>query len=104
MRYELPTDTSIELIDAVQRHERLVSDACHNLEDTAFALRRVGMAALADEIGVWLEPLMQSAKQVGTSYSIDINRQINHGEAMIGGLLLATINGNIVPTRSGSAS
>lgn len=98
MRYDLKTDPSIDLIDAVHDNQRLVSDVCHNLEDVARALSRVGMRDLADEIGVWITPLMQSAKQVAASYSLDVNKQIAHGEAMIGGLLLATINGNIVPT------
>lgn len=96
MRYDFETDENIRLIDAVHDNQRIVTDVCHGISSLARAFARTGNAEVAEELYGYIDPLMQSAKQVAAPYSIDLNGQLRHGEEMTAGLLAIAIK-TIVP-------
>lgn len=93
MRYDLPTDPSINLLDAVHDNVSTVDAVCHGLEHLAAAFRRTGNHDVADELFGYIEPLMQSARQVRASYCIDLNGQVQQSQEASFNLLRGVLAG-----------
>lgn len=85
MHHNHQVDESIRLIDAVHQNLDIVTDTCYSIEKMARDVVRL-FPDLAEDLHDLIDPLMQSAAQVRASYNLDLNGQIRHGEAMIGGL------------------
>lgn len=82
-----PVDRELPLLDALNAARRVTRSAVYNLTETAQALARVGLTAVADEIAEQLPALDHAARQLQVSYNADMDRQLAHGAAMSGGLL-----------------
>jgi len=91
MRYDHEIDEAMSLLDAVHRNRQITDSIAHHMEELAGALYRVGQTSVADEIICWIDPLMQSAKQVTSSYSIELNRQIGEQTAMSTNMVMLAI-------------
>lgn len=91
--YETSTDSGVSLVDAIHANRELVTTICHDMASMARCFSRVGNDTVAAEIESWIEPLMRSSKQVGSSYSVEINQHLAHSERMMFGLVEATMAG-----------
>ena len=93
MRYDYQTDPSISLLDAVHDNRKTVDAVCDGLDHLASAFRRTGNHDVADELFDYIEPLMQSARQVAASYSIDLNGQVRQSQESSFNLLRGVLAG-----------
>lgn len=75
------------LIDALHRNKRAVNDACIMVRDIADALSRVGLNELAAELEDAIAQLPRAAAESLTAWNADMDRQMSHGQEMLGGIL-----------------
>jgi hypothetical protein len=88
---------STALIDAIHDCRAVADSASYQLLDIADALSRVGMDGLARELSHIAQKIVVGPREVSAAHGLELTSQLRHSEAMMGNLLVATIEGCIVP-------
>lgn len=87
------------LLNAVHDNYTIVNSASCQLTGIADNLCELGiMEPIAEKLYIIADDLKESAARIRDAYSVDLGDQISHSEAMVGNLLKAIVNGNIVPS------
>lgn len=92
------------LNDVIWRAREDADDAALQLRSIAGAMSRLSMRDLADELFEIADRIVVGPREISEAYTVHLDEQVSHSEAMMGNLLKATLAGCIVPPKKREVS